>query len=171
MPVVLNPEVQAAKDLITQILAEHKHLIARIGLKIPDGWSSPVAEALQAIVELEKAAGQKIKIAQIKEKFAGLRFYASVANTEDKASTQITRTPLGVAFRPAYKAGTVSSMLQNITQTAEEKASKLCQICGQPGVMRAGGWLFRSCDAHSSGAAEFVPPRRVNQGEQNGSPA
>lgn len=164
-PVVLSPAVQAAKDLITKILADHPHLSPRIGLEFPGGWSFPVAKALQAIVDLEATTGQQVKIAQIKEKFAGLRFYASVVNTEDESATKMTASPLGFTIRPDYAPGTVSSMLQKIIENAELESSRLCQMCGEAGVMRAGGWLFRACDAHSRGVAEFIAPTRSASSE------
>lgn len=60
---------------------------------------------------------------QVKEKFGGLRFY--------------------------YEGGddTVSGMVR----MAESWAEHTCEVCGNKGVTRGGGWLRTLCDEHSDG--------------------
>lgn len=60
---------------------------------------------------------------QVKEKFATLRFYMTSATDE----------------------------MYDLISKAEARSSKTCEVCGQPGVLRQGGWLQTLCDEHANG--------------------
>lgn len=78
------------------------------------GWAK-LYEPLIAICEEEN-----VPILQIKEKFGGLRFYASVGDND---------------------------LLQEMIDTAEVLSYKTCEACGEPGVMRNKTyWLKTLCD-------------------------
>ena len=67
------------------------------------------------------------RASQVKEKFGGLRVYLTSSTDE---------------------------MEQAIRQ-AEEESFKTCEICGEPGALRRGGWLATLCDAHSEGRKSY----------------
>lgn len=67
------------------------------------------------------------RVWQIKEKFGGLRFYAPF--TSDKQAELVT--------------------------IAEELCSKTCEVCGELGHLRQGGWIQTLCDAHANGRPAF----------------
>lgn len=70
---------------------------------------------------IERCRAERVQIAQIKEKFGGLRFYV-------------------------YQG---SDALHDVIRLAEEKSFTICEVCGTPGVLRKdGGCLRTRCDAH-----------------------
>lgn len=58
------------------------------------------------------------RAAQVKEKFAILRFYMSTATSE----------------------------MWDLIKEAEEKSATICEDCGEPGVTRGGAWIRTLCD-------------------------
>lgn len=85
---------------------------------------NPTNRYIKPIDELELAIEQAIEdlptIAQIKEKFGGLRFYVSSTSDENHA----------------------------IISFAEQMASRTCEVCGAPGTIRGGNWMKTLCDTH-----------------------
>jgi hypothetical protein len=63
---------------------------------------------------------EQVVVAQIKEKFGGLRFY--------------------------YDGG--DATISGIVRMAESWASQTCEVCGNKGTIRPGGWLRTLCDHH-----------------------
>jgi len=63
----------------------------------------------------------QVEVAQIKEKFGGLRFY--------------------------YDGG--DDVIHGMVQMAESWAAHTCEECGAPGERRSGGWIKTMCDAHA----------------------
>ena len=59
-------------------------------------------------------------ISQIKEKYGGLRFYV-------------------------YG---VSGEVLDFIDEMEEKSYTICEMCGEPGKPREGGWILTLCDKH-----------------------
>jgi len=79
---------------------------------------------LPIVIRLNEALGRiypDYKIDQIKEKFGGLRYYVSGAGQE----------------------------AHDVIAAAEEEAARTCDICGEPGELRRGGWLVTRCDKHA----------------------
>lgn len=62
----------------------------------------------------------QVTVAQIKEKFGGLRFY--------------------------YDGG--DEVISGMVRMAESWADKSCEVCGAPGTRRSGGWIRTLCDHH-----------------------
>jgi len=99
-----------------------------IGLWVDEGWQ-PIVFALcrqiDAWVKFVNHKPQKrqpidVKIGQIKEKFGGLRFY--------------------------YDGG--DEYISGMVAMAEVWASRTCEVCGDPGKSRSGGWIKTLCDKH-----------------------
>jgi hypothetical protein len=65
---------------------------------------------------------EPVRVAQIKEKFGGLRFY--------------------------YDGG--DEHISGMVRMAESWASNVCEECGNPGKSRSGGWIKTLCDHHDS---------------------
>ena len=64
----------------------------------------------------------QVTVAQIKEKFGGLRFYYD--GGDDKISGMVCM--------------------------AEAWAGNTCETCGKPGYQRSGGWIKTLCDTHEA---------------------
>ena len=71
---------------------------------------------------LESVEGT-VKIIQVKEKWGGLRIYTDVRN----------------------------SKLDPVVSHSERESFHICEDCGNPGVLRDGGWFMTKCDEHSEG--------------------
>ena len=85
---------------------------------ISDGWFNLL---LDLSVKLEAMEGiSSVHVVQIKEKFGGLRFYVDAANNE------------------MYRA----------IEAAEDASTRTCEVCGEPGESRGGGWIVTLCDEH-----------------------
>lgn len=69
-------------------------------------------------------------IGQIKEKYGGLRFY--VDNCPDEFRDRLDE--------------------------AEAQSYHICDECGEPGVLRGGGWLRTLCDTHAEGRLPYQNP-------------
>lgn len=65
---------------------------------------------------------EQVVVAQIKEKFGGLRFY--------------------------YDGG--NDLIDGMVRMAEVWAENTCEECGERGIRRAGGWIRTLCDTHEA---------------------
>jgi len=95
---------------------------ARYSLKF--ALENPDNKYIKPIPELEAALADALEklptIVQIKEKFGGLRVYADG----------------GTEVHQAY------------INFAAAMAARTCEICGNPGELRDGGWMKTLCDEH-----------------------
>ena len=80
----------------------------------------------QLFEDLEKSDWQG-QVIQIKEKFGGLRFYVDGATDEQ------------------YK----------LINAAEDKSYEICEVCGEVGIVRKGGWVRTLCDVHEAERIEY----------------
>ena len=89
---------------------------------VGNGWFGLLKQASieiqQAILKMPEEERSRVKCAQIKEKFGGLRFYTDGANEE----------------------------IDEITDRAEASADGTCENCGAPGQSRSGGWIKTLCE-------------------------
>lgn len=94
------------------------------------GWAEMLSTLDSELIALDPG----YEVVQVKEKFGGLRYYFSVS--EDLSEE-------------------TSDRMRSLVDEAEGRSYKLCEECGEPGVLRknARSWYFTSCDAHSAGVA------------------
>ena len=94
------------------------------GISTGDGWFNLIRELcvkLDKNNQARKERGQPvIEATQVKEKFGGLRFYAT--NLDEHASVAI--------------------------QEAEEESIRICEVCGEPGKPGGRGWIKTLCEKH-----------------------
>ena len=92
----------------------------------PIGW-------LNLVIELDTKLNEitpHYRIRQIKEKFAGLRFYADV---------------------PLYKDGSTRTQAHDLITEYEEMSYRICDICGDDGKeVNLTGWMATRCEAHDT---------------------
>lgn len=74
---------------------------------------------------------EQVVVAQIKEKFGGLRFY--YGGGDDK--------------------------VHGMVRMAESWAAHSCEECGKPGILRHSGWLETLCDEHEAARQERIKER------------
>jgi hypothetical protein len=98
------------------------------GFAVSKGWW-PILEKLCANIqhhldwkEKQGNAVPQVTVAQIKEKFGGLRFYYDGGDDE----------------------------ISGMVRMAESWADIACEECGAIGERRSGGWIRTLCDAHEA---------------------
>lgn len=74
----------------------------------------------------------QVTVAQVKEKFGGLRFY--------------------------YDGG--DEYISGLVTMAEAWAGNSCEVCGKPGYQRSGGWIKTLCDEHEEERQQRMKERR-----------
>jgi len=97
------------------------HKGRRFGFWCDEGWFGIVSSALQCIEERLKRVGklEEFKLAQIKEKFGGLRIYADGYSDEH---------------------------IHGIIDMAEAMSYKTCEVTGRPGFLcKKGSWVKTLC--------------------------
>lgn len=93
------------------------------GCEHGDGWEPLLRRACERL----GALGGGTVLAQVKEKFGGLRVYIDGG----------------------------SDAAHDIVAAAEEESFRICELCGDPGRVRGGGWLVTRCDG-------CMEPRRAD---------
>jgi hypothetical protein len=93
-----------------------------------DGWFDIVwrlCEDLEPLVQqAEKATVRPFEVLQVKQKFGGLRFYASHSHRTDAIQQRI--------------------------EAAELESVRTCEVCGKSGKRREDDWIPAVCDEHAS---------------------
>jgi hypothetical protein len=104
-----------------QIRMQYAHLIAKrnCGIGWPFGWNGIVRQ----IFELCEANKYQIAVAQVKEKFGGLRFYYDVIGQRNEE-------------------------LDRKIASIENQSDKTCDICGAGGIKGGKGWIVTRCEDH-----------------------
>ena len=103
------------------ISAPVNHVHSRIAYLHKDNkFDHPALDA-----ELAEAIDALPVIAQVKEKFGGLRFYVDL-NGDDSYDKRIS----------------------NYIQFAEHLSYSVCEVCGAPGEIRTSRWYKTLCDTH-----------------------
>jgi hypothetical protein len=101
------------------------------GIECDDGWYDLLdllCSTIQWYLDHNASDGvEQVTVQQIKEKFATLRFYESGGDRETAAYIRM----------------------------AEAMSERLCEVCGNRGVIRSGGWIKTLCDHHSEGREEL----------------
>ena len=98
------------------------------GFAVSQGWW-PILEKLCANIQhhidwknRQSEVVSQVVVAQIKEKFGGLRFYYDGGDDE----------------------------ISGMVRMAESWADASCEECGAPGQRRSGGWIRTLCDHHEA---------------------
>jgi len=110
---------------------EFQNILDRFADNIPAridcgyGWAGLIRECDETLFSLDP----NYEIAQIKEKFGGLRFYFNPTDMNQY------------------------SKLNSIVMAIEEKSLETCEECGEPGYRRRQhdtGYMYTSCDEHGN---------------------
>ena len=107
------------------------------GFAVGPGWW-PILEALCSQIQhhidwknKKSMIVPQVNVAQIKEKFGGLRFY--------------------------YDGG--DEYISGLVSMAESWAACSCETCGTPGERREGGWIRTLCDTHETERQSTIKER------------
>ena len=107
-------------------LAQTPPLVRAVLYHIVEALCDTIAWHLK---NLKKDVRPDFKVVQVKEKFAGLRFYVDNAD----------------------------AAIDGMIYMAENWADKSCEVCGNRGTRRNTGWLRVLCDEHAKGTENEDP--------------
>lgn len=110
------------------------------GFSCGEGWFGPLKNLCDQIesilIELPEEE-RRFQVAQVKEKFGGLRFYTD-----------------GPKNKEAY------DKIQELIKVAERECAVLCEDCGSFGTRRNEGWIKMRCDDCEK---EYQRQRRIDE--------
>jgi hypothetical protein len=106
-------------------ISDTKPIISRGICECSDGWLQIIHDLIEELI----AAGWNKEILQIKEKFAGLRFYTNATTQEQ----------------------------DEIIRKYVEKALRICELCGSTEnvKIRGSNWVQSLCDQHEKPVNAF----------------
>lgn len=95
---------------------------------VDDGWRDLLERACARIRAAVRTHGGSLRVTEIGEKYGTLRLCWEGALSPDAAAR-----------------------VEEAVHLAEARSATTCEVCGEPGVLRAGDWLATRCDAHAEG--------------------
>lgn len=109
-------------DLLPTNLGIESSLIA-FGIECGDGWFQILWDLCEKITAVcrdndIKIGPEDLHVNQIKEKYAGLRFYTS----------------------------SCCDCVNQLIKDAEELCEKTCELCGEPGKVHGQAWIYTRCE-------------------------
>jgi hypothetical protein len=131
---------------VADFFRAHPDRVPRVHSFVPAGWDDPVADALAALLEVERSTGVALRIAQIKEKLGGLRIYVDVDEASAGALEIVKSTAVSTRLRSAAMPGSVRERVHAIVDQAADRADGCCIRCGAPAIHRND--LYHVCAAH-----------------------
>jgi hypothetical protein len=93
----------------------------------PGWWPTIISTCEQLTALLDQHPEVVVHTAQLKEKFGGLRWYVDIK---------------GPAPDEVY------CQIRELLKQANVSTSKICEVCGEPGELRHGGWSKTLCNEH-----------------------
>lgn len=103
------------------------------GFACGDGWFDLIYKLMKDIKAVYDTEREYFHVVQVKEKFAGLRFYITAASSE----------------------------VFDLIHTAEDESYKICESCGKSGIMRIRtNWYRTLCEECAGDEWVKVPKRK-----------
>lgn len=95
---------------------------------VDDGWRDLLERACVRILAAIRLHGGSFRVTQIGEKYGTLRIHWEGSLSPEAAAR-----------------------VEQAVDLAEARSATTCEVCGEPGGLRAGDWLATRCDAHAEG--------------------
>lgn len=135
---------------VERFFAAHPDWLPDTPSHCPEGWDELLGQTLSELLDLSERTGQGIRILQIKQKWAELRVYLRL---EGQPAT-FTIDILSDSGLSTYRTGDPADLalawrFHEIVDDAAVRSRSTCEICGQPGMPRHGGWVRVFCDEHA----------------------
>lgn len=107
-----------------------------VSLGIGDGWFSILDNLCKDILPL---VSENFKVAQIKEKFGGLRFYYDLEDYHH----------LDICYTSHVSFDDIRQKINVIVAKAEADSFETCEICGDPASLdKSRFWIKSLCEFH-----------------------
>ncbi len=111
------------------------------GIECGDGWFDLIYKLcadIEALLTANSTADNDWpRVLQVKQKFAGLRFYIS-----SYRSAVSMPAPGFIEVRPAADINAIGDLIE----AAEAKSFEVCEDCSAPGTLHRDGWWHVKCD-------------------------
>jgi hypothetical protein len=127
----------------------------RIPGYIASGWHPIVMDLFHKIDQLlDDGEADQFRLVQIKEKFGRLRVYVTLADHYDLVGDihqpgGVVTIKLPASDRESPRPSKLDVIQGYITEAAARSGIR-CDVCGEPGVLRPGGWVRTLCDRHAA---------------------
>lgn len=107
---------------------------------VAKGWTSLFYDLCKEIDQLlaTKENRERFWWNQVKEKFGILRVYHTFDSDGESPS--------------------LYDQIDQVITKYEQLSAHTCSVCGNPGVLRQGGWILTLCDEHAQGKPPFELP-------------
>jgi len=129
------------------------------GFSCGDGWFSILTELSEKIDAIDK---KNVVVAdQVKEKFGGLRFYYHIDGKNQNYDSIRFKIRSwfynNIFYKLPYKLRDILSAIRKffyknldekideLINMAEKQSFKICELCGEPGDAKGGGWISTLC--------------------------
>jgi len=114
------------------------------GFDVGPGWHPIVADLCEKIDAVGKKFGVVAVADQVKEKYAGLRFYHHVI-MDDSVPHIETELPVSQSDYDVAE-----GIIDDLVSHAEGESYRICEVCGEYGkTYSKGGWLTAWCEKHA----------------------
>jgi hypothetical protein len=125
------------------------------GICCGNGWYDLIYDLCRNITTLTRDKNIYVVADQVKEKFGGLRFYYHTEGKRNSRFWYSIRTFFyshrwGRQYNYIIKLRmkffmTTEEKIEEFVREAEIKSVETCEVCGQPGTTRGGGWVRTLC--------------------------
>ncbi|WP_234713704.1 MULTISPECIES: hypothetical protein [Mycolicibacterium] len=124
---------------------EYEDALRRIMMRIPDGWGRWISCPrgwYPIVIDFDRSLAEidpDYELHQVKEKYAGLRYYFGTSESIAEADRQ---------------------RMDELVDEAEEKCERTCELCGEPRVRHTTphGWYRTLCEACASAEQKGYEP-------------
>jgi len=122
------------------------------GFACEDGWFDLLYRLSSRIDLIAREGEVVVEALQVKEKFGGLRFYYALemgrAPQGSKPGVDVVIKETPESFRiTGVSSDDLSRKIHKIVRAAEDESITVCELCGQPGILRdIGRWFQTLCD-------------------------
>ena len=113
------------RELQQQLKERYPLIFSEVGIECGDGWYTIIDKLcsnIQCYINWKSENCSQVVAEQVKEKFGGLRFY--------------------------HRGGVGNDYINGLVTMAEAMSEVTCEVCGDRGTLRTGGWMKTLCDHH-----------------------
>ena len=122
--------VQDYPDLYKDYDGDERKTCMHWGFEHNNGWLEIIKELSEKLKLISEVSGIEIVADQVKSKFGTLSYYYSTNRQYDKTS-------------PDYL---WLMIIRDVVIMAERKSAVTCELCGEYGKIRPGGWIRTLCE-------------------------
>jgi hypothetical protein len=131
----INKLIEKYPDIFQDAIKPMSKTCMCWGITCGDGWKDTIDETCKQLTILKDITGIQVIADQVKEKFAGLRFYYHCDASNYKLAEE--------------DFDSWQNMIENVISSCERKCDHVCDHCGESRwkTARLGHWMVGICDS------------------------